>query len=61
MMTPQQFGAWMHRNGLDTVQVQAKTGLARSTIRRYLDGSTRIPKVVALACAAIDNEIDVDN
>lgn len=51
---------WMERNELSKTDVFRKTGIARTTLDRYLAGTHPIPKLVRLACAAIDNDIDVD-
>ncbi len=52
-MTPQSLTAWMTRLGLNKVQAASSLGIARSTLDRYLSGGAPIPKVVALACAAL--------
>lgn len=60
-MTPDDLKAWMKRNDLSKADVFRLTGIARTTLDRYLAGTYRIPKVVRLACAAIDNGIDVED
>lgn len=59
-MKPNDLKNWMTRNELSKADVFRKTGIARTTLDRYLAGTYPIPKVVRLACAAIDNGIDVD-
>jgi hypothetical protein len=60
-MTPKQFEKWMIRNEFTKLEVFRRTGIARTTVDRYLSGATKIPRVVALACAAIERGIDVDD
>ena len=52
-MTPQSLSAWMVRLHWDKQTAAARLGIARSTLDRYLSGGAPIPKVVALACAAL--------
>ena len=52
-MTPTSLAAWMARQKLNKVETAAILGIARTTLDRYLDGRTEIPKAVALACAAV--------
>ena len=52
-MTPASLTAWMTRQNLNKVEACASLGIARTTLDRYLDGSTRIPLYIALACAAV--------
>lgn len=52
-MTPASLTAWMARQKLNKVETAAALGIARTTLDRYLDGRTEIPKLVALACAAV--------
>lgn len=53
-MTPQQLQDWMTRNNLSKAEVFRITGIARTTLDRYLAGTQPIPKVVHLACIAFD-------
>lgn len=52
-MTPASLTAWMTRLHFTKSQACRELGMARSTLDRYLDGSTDIPHYIALACAAI--------
>lgn len=52
-MTPASLTAWMAKQNLNKVETAATLGIARSTLDRYLDGRTEIPRLVALACAAV--------
>lgn len=52
-MTPASLTAWMARLHLNKVQACKELGIARTTLDRYLDGSTAIPLYIALACAAV--------
>lgn len=57
-MTPREFQAWMTRTGLSKADVHRLTGIARTTIDRYLAGTYKIPLVVELACQALEAEVD---
>ncbi len=52
-MTPASLTAWMTRLGLNKSEAASTLGIARSTLDRYLDGSVRIPRYIALAAAAV--------
>ena len=54
-MTPATLTAWMNRLGLNKAQAAASLGIARSTLDRYLSGSKPIPKLVELACRAVES------
>ena len=58
-MTADDLKTWMTRNNLSKAEVFRLTGIARTTLDRYLDGRSPIPKVVHLACAAIEEGISV--
>jgi hypothetical protein len=60
-MTSDQLKAWVTRHGPTKTLACQALGLGRPTLDRYLAGSVRIPKVVALACAAIDHGITLEN
>jgi|GEM_PF-1924517 hypothetical protein len=48
-----QFKSWLERSGLTYDQASVALGLARRTVANYADGE-RVPRHVALACAAIE-------
>lgn len=50
------FDAWMLRHGLSASRAAAALGMTRRSIIGYRTGSRPIPKVVTLACRAIDLE-----
>lgn len=53
-MTPADLTAWMSRLGLSKSGAAERLGIARSTLDRYLSGRMPIPRLVALACSALD-------
>lgn len=55
-MTPASLTAWMTRLHFNKSQACRELGIARTTLDRYLDGSTAIPKVVELACMYLATE-----
>lgn len=52
-MSPASLQAWMDRLHFKKSKAADELGIARTTLDRYLEGDAPIPKVVALACAAI--------
>lgn len=52
--TAQTFDAWMRRNRLSLATAAETLGMTRRMIAHYRTGSRPIPKVVGLACQAID-------
>ena len=52
-MTPASFIAWRDRNGFNVVAASRALGCSRRAIQSWEAGKTRIPRYVALACAAI--------
>lgn len=52
-MTPAQFIEWRIARGLTQPAAGELLGLTKRQIIRYETGTSRIPKTVALACAAI--------
>ena len=53
-MTPTDITAWMNRLGINKSQAAASLGIARTTLDRYLSGDKPIPKLVELACRAVE-------
>lgn len=53
-MTPANLTAWMTRLGLNKAQAASSLGIARTTLNRYLDGDSPIPRLVELACEALE-------
>ncbi len=53
-MSPLAFKSWLKRNGLILDSAVDVLGLGRRTLASYSSGSKPIPRVVALACMAID-------
>lgn len=60
-MTPTEFRDWRKRLGLSQARAAEALGLGRSTVEQYDSGKRRdrdepvkIPRTVALACAAIE-------
>lgn len=45
--------AFMAENKLSKYKMHLMTGVARTTIDRYFDGTSPIPRVFALACLCI--------
>ena len=52
--TARDFDKWMQRNGLSLATAADTLGMTRRMIAHYRTGSRPIPKVVGLACKAID-------
>lgn len=52
-VTPTTLTAWMQRLGFNKVQAAKALGISRSALDGYLSGKYPIPKLVALACAAL--------
>jgi hypothetical protein len=52
--TAAEFDAWMQRNRLTLSSAAQALGMTRRMMAHYRTGSRPIPKVVALACKAID-------
>jgi|688.fasta_scaffold945667_1 hypothetical protein len=56
-MTPADLAAWMHEHDLNKTDLSRITGVARTTIDRYLAGAYPIPKLFKLACRGIDYHV----
>ena len=54
--TISEFNDWMARNGMTLTTAAETLGMTRRKISDYRTGSRPIPKVVGLACKAIDME-----
>lgn len=52
-LTPASFSAWRARLGLTVKAAAEALGCSRTTIAAYEDGVNRIPRYIALACAAV--------
>jgi len=66
-MTPEEFRQWRSAMGMTQQQAAGMLGLSKSTIELYESGKRRdndqpveIPRVVALACAALRREVGDD-
>ena len=66
-MTPEDFRQWRSAMGMTQQQAAGMLGLSKSTIELYESGKRRdndqpveIPRVVALACAALRREVGDD-
>lgn len=57
-MTADRLTAWLAHVKLSKARAAAELGIARSTLDRYLDGESPIPRTVALAMAAIDKRLE---
>lgn len=51
-----EFKAWMQRNSMSLTTASETLGLSRRAVSQYSSGARPIPKVVGLACRAIDLE-----
>lgn len=51
-----EFKAWMERNQMSLTTASSTLGLSRRAISQYSSGARPIPKVVGLACRAIEME-----
>lgn len=56
-----EFKSWMQRNGLSSTAAAEKLGLSRRSIDRYSSGARPIPKIVGLACRAIEQEYSISS
>jgi len=52
-MTAASFQAWRERLGLTAKAAAEALGCSRTTVAGYAAGTVRIPRYIALACAAI--------
>ena len=52
-MTPASFLAWRKRLGLTAKAAAGALGCSRNTVAAYERGDVRIPRYIALACAAV--------
>ena len=59
-MNSTDFTVWMYRNNLSNSAASRTLGLTRNAVRAYLDPQRAkpLPRYVALACAAIDAELE---
>jgi len=54
IMAADEFRTWMARHGLSLATAAAALGLSRRQIAYYAGGERRIPRLVFLACMALD-------
>ena len=54
--TATEFDLWMQRNGFSLAKAAEVLGMTRRMIAHYRTGSRPIPKVVGLACKAVDHD-----
>ena len=52
-MTPASFADWRSRLGLNKSKAALALGCSRNVVIGYEDGSRKIPRYIALACAAL--------
>ena len=59
-MNSTDFTVWMFRHSLSNSAASRTLGLTRNAVRAYLDPQRAkpLPRYVALACAAIDAELE---
>lgn len=53
-MTPVDLKSWMATHGYNTAKLHCATGVAKSTILRYVHGKTPIPTVFELALKGLE-------
>lgn len=53
-MTPADFNDWMGRLGLSNLAASRTLGTSKDTTPKYAKGTAKIPRYIALACAAIE-------
>lgn len=53
-MTPAQFRDWLESQGLSQNKASKELGVSRNTIRYYLTGQWRIPRLFELACRGLE-------
>lgn len=52
-MTPASFASWRARLGMNKTKAAFALGCSRNVVIGYENGSRKIPRYIALACAAI--------
>lgn len=56
-MTAAEFTAWRKRLGYTQAQAADALGMSRRQVQYYEDGSQAVPRVVELACGALESGI----
>jgi transcriptional regulator with XRE-family HTH domain len=51
--------AWQERHGYTYASAADALGVSRATYARYLAAAGELPRMLALACAAVDAGLDV--
>lgn len=54
-MTPTDLRSFQERQGWNRARLGAELAISQDRLRRFMDGQARIPRHIALACAALDH------
>ena len=58
IMTKEELKLWQVNNGYKYETAAAALGVSRAAFAAWLNGRTKIPRVVELACLAITHKLD---